>query len=65
MCKFDNLQELAGHYRDLASEAEQAAREMRPSKWQTAYQKMARHLTEIADDIDTVLYAPDHPAMLN
>jgi hypothetical protein len=38
---------------------------MPPSKWQTAWCKLARHLTELADEIDTVLYAPSDNTWLN
>ncbi len=65
MCETEELRKLASQYRLLASEAEETAREMVPSKWQSACRKVARHLSELADEIDTVLYAPDDRAMLH
>jgi hypothetical protein len=65
MCETEELRKLASRYRVLASEVEETAREMPPSKWQAAYCRMARHFSELADEIDTVLYAPDNWALLN
>lgn len=65
MCEIDDLQSLANRYRKLASQAKEAARDMPPSKWQIACRKVARHLTELADEIDVVLYAPDRGVLLN
>jgi len=65
MCEIEELQKLATQYRVLASEVEETAREMPPSKWQAAYRRMAWHLSELADEIDTVLYGPDIKVVLN
>jgi hypothetical protein len=66
MNETEELRKLATRYRHLASECAETARGMQTSKWQAAWCKMARHLSELADEIDTVLYAPsEKPRLLN
>jgi hypothetical protein len=43
---------LAVHYRQLASEAALQAELLLPSKWREAYEKIAAHWTELANEID-------------
>ncbi|MGD0189986.1 MAG: hypothetical protein ABSD74_04515 [Rhizomicrobium sp.] len=43
---------MAAYYRALASEAATHAGYLPASKWRDAYQKIAAHWTQLADEID-------------
>jgi hypothetical protein len=51
-----SLQDVVTHYRQLANEAENmAAEKVVPPKYRDAYRKMARHWSELAEELEECL----------
>jgi len=51
-----SLHDVVSHYRQLADEAENmAAGSVVPPKYRDAYRKMARHWTELAEELEECL----------
>jgi len=59
MSDAEKLQRMAQQYREFAREAREASTVQIPSKWKLAYEVMARHWTEIADELEAVMGMSD------